>query len=255
MKKFENILITGITGLIGGIVFNDLKKDYQITGLSLRKMDAVKHFQANVDNLEEIMPAFQGQDAVIHLSADASVTASWESTLPNNIIGTYNVYEAARQNNVKRIIFASSNHTTGMFENDHPYHHIVKGEYNQVARPIQQISHTSEVRPDGYYGISKAYGENMGRYYSEQYGMSVIALRIGTVNAWNNPTKNIRHFATWLSHQDQAQLVRKSLQAPETLMFDIFYGVSNNKWRFWDIEHGGHIIGYDPEDDAEKYRS
>jgi len=254
MKKFENILITGITGLIGKIVFNDLKKDYPITGLSLEKMDTVNHFQANIDNLEEIMPAFRGQDAVIHLSADASDTASWESTLPNNIIGTYNVYEAARQNDVKRIIFASSNHTTGMFENDHPYHHIVNGEYNQVTRPLQQISHTSEVRPDGYYGVSKAYGEDMGRYYSEQYGISVIALRIGTCNAHNQP-KNIRHFATWLSHRDQAQLVRKSLQAPETLMFDIFYGVSRNKWRFWDIEHGEHVIGYDPKDNAENYRS
>ena len=78
MKKFENILITGITGLIGKIVFNDLKKDYPITGLSLEKMDTVNHFQANIDNLEEIMPAFRGQDAVIHLSADASDTASWE---------------------------------------------------------------------------------------------------------------------------------------------------------------------------------
>ena len=103
-------------------------------------------------------------------------------------------------------------------------------------------------------GISKAYGEAMGRYYSEEHGISVICLRIGTVNEWNSPARSIRHFATWLSHRDQAQLVRKSLEAPEDLRFDIFYGVSNNTWRFWDIDHPRQVVGYAPEDNAEEYR-
>lgn len=254
-QTYRKVLITGITGLIGGIVYNDLKDDYEITGLARRPMEGVRHFRGSIDKLDEILPAFEGQDAVVHLAADPSMHATWESALPNNFIGTYNVYEASRRCGVKRVIFASSNHATGMYERDHPYHHIVKGEYDKVdVWPIPQLTHRSEIRPDGYYGISKAYGEAMGRYYSEEYGLSVICLRIGTVNRWDSPTRDIRHFATWLSHRDQAQLVRNSLEAPADLKFDIFYGVSANKWRFWDIEHPREVVGYQPQDNAEEYR-
>jgi hypothetical protein len=216
-------------------------------------MEGLRHFRGSIDNLDQILPAFEGQDAVVHMAADPAQDAPWDSVLPNNLIGTYAMYEASRISGVKRIIFASSNHAAGMFERDYPYHHIVKGEYDNVELPVPQVTHR-EIRPDGNYGISKAYGEAMGRYYSEEYGISVICLRIGTVNKWNSPVKSIRHFATWLSHRDQAQLVRKSLEAPESLTFDIFYGVSGNKWRFWDIEHPKQVIGYQPEDNAEAYR-
>ena len=255
MAYHKKVLITGVTGLIGGIVFNDLKNDYELTGLARRPMEGLCHFRASIDSLEDILPAFEGQDAVVHLAADPEADAPWESVLPNNLIGTYNVYEACRIHGVKRVVFASSNHATGMYERDHPYHHIVRGEYDKVdVWPIPQVSHEAEIRPDGYYGISKAYGEATGRYYSEEFGLSVICLRIGTVNAWDSPTRSIRHFATWFSHRDQAQQVRKSLEAPEELAFDIFYGVSGNKWRFWDIEHAREVIGYEPQDNAEEYR-
>ena len=179
-----------------------------------------QHIQGSIDNLEEILPAFEGQDAVVHLAADPSDHAPWESVLPNNLIGTYNMFEASRICGVKRVIFASSNHAAGMYERDHPYRHIVTGEYDKVeVWPIPPITH-KEIRPDGYYGISKAYGEAMGRYYSEEYGISVICLRIGTVNQWDSPTRSIRHFATWFSHRDQAQLTRKSLEAPDSLAFE-----------------------------------
>jgi len=254
MPRHKKVLITGVTGLIGGIVLNDLKDEYEITGLARRPMEGIKHFRGSIDNLEEILPAFEGQDAVIHLAADVSDLAPWGSILPNNFVGTYNVYEASRICGVKRIIFASSNHAAGMFERDHPYHHIVAGEYEKVdVAAIPKITHR-EIRPDGYYGISKAYGEAMGRYYSEEYGISVICLRIGSVNDINSPTECIRYFSTWLSHRDQAQLVRKSLEAPDSVTFDIFYGVSNNKWRFWDLDHPREIIGFEPEDNAEEHR-
>jgi len=254
MAHYSKVLITGVTGLIGGVVFNDLKGDYEISGLARRPMAGLRHFRGSIDKLDEILPAFEGQDAVVHLAADPSQDASWGSVLPNNLIGTYNMYEASRICGVKRIIFASSNHAAGMYERDYPYRHIVRGEYDKVGVwPVPQITHR-EIRPDGYYGVSKAYGEAMGRYYSEEHGISVVCLRIGTVNRWNSPVRSIRHFATWLSHRDQTQLVRKSLEAPDNLAFDIFYGVSGNKWRFWDIEHPRQVIGYEPEDNAEEYR-
>jgi nucleoside-diphosphate-sugar epimerase len=255
VTRHKRVLITGVTGLIGKITLNDLKDDHELTGLARRPMEELRHFRGSIDKLDEILPAFEGQDAVVHLAADPSMYATWQSVLPNNLVGTYNVYEACRIHGVKRMVFASSNHATGMYERDHPYHHIVKGEYDKVSVwPVPKVSHKSEIRPDGYYGISKAYGEAMGRYYSEEYGISVICLRIGTVNEWDSPARNIRHYATWLSHRDQAQLIRKSLEAPDHLMFDIFYGVSNNKWRFWDFEHAREVIGYEPQDDAEEFR-
>ena len=123
------------------------------------------------------------------------------------------------------IIPPFTNHAIGMYERDHPYHHIVRGEYEKVEMwPVPQVTHEAEVRPDGYYGISKAYGEAMGRHYSEQFGISVICLRIGTVNDWDSPVRNIRHFATWFSHRDQARQIRRSLEAPVDVTYDIFYG-------------------------------
>ncbi len=255
MLKYNKVLITGVTGLIGRIVLEELKGDRDLTGLARRPMQDIRHHQGDISDLQSILPAFEGQDAVVHLAADPSDTAPWDSVLPNNLVGTYNALEACRIHGVKRMVFASSNHTTGMYEKDHPYHHIVKGEYEQVnVWPVPQVTHMSAVRPDGYYGVSKAYGEALGRYYSEEHGISVICLRIGSVVAWDNPTRNIRHFATWQSHRDLAQQVRKSLDAPEEVRFDIFYGVSDNKWRFWDTDHARDSIGYQPTDNAEVFR-
>ena len=158
MTHYNKVLITGITGLIGRIVLDDLKGDYDLTGLARRPMEEVRHFRGDISDLDAILPAFEGQDAVVHLAADPSQFAPWDSVLPHNLVGTYNALEACRIHGVKRMIFASSNHAVGMYERDHPYHHIVKGEYEKVdVSPIPQVTHTSPVRPDGFYGISKAY--------------------------------------------------------------------------------------------------
>ena len=109
------------------------------------------------------------------------------------------------------------------------------------------------IRPDGPYGIGKAFGEAAGRYYSDVHGLSVICLRIGTLNRESRPT-SVRHFATLLTHRDLVQLVRRCIDAPDDLRFAIFYGVSDNKWRFWDISNARDLIGYAPQDDAERWR-
>ena len=255
MQQHNKVLITGVTGLIGQIVLNELKGDYDLTGLARRSMEDIRHFRGDISDLQTILPAFEGQDAVVHLAADPDQNGPWDSILPNNLVGIYNALEACRIHGVRRMVFASSNHATGMYERDHPYHHIVEGQYDRVdVWPIPQVTHQSEVRPDGYYGASKAYGEALGRYYSEEHGISVICLRIGSVVAWDNPTRSIRNFATWQSHRDLAQQVRKSVESPDSVRFDIFYGVSDNKWRFWDIEHARDVIGYRPKDNAEDFR-
>ena len=200
-----------------------------------------------------MLPYFKNIDTVIHLAANAPVTTPWADALRNNINGTRNVYEACIKQGVKRVVFASSNHTVGLYENDEPYKNIVSGKYQGLSPGcFTYVDHTSPIRPDSNYGISKAFGEAMGRYYSEVFGLEVACLRIGTLNKIDNPTQDVRHYATWLSHNDAAQLFSLCIDKP--LKYEIFYGVSNNKWKFWDISYAHRIIGYLPKDNAENWR-
>ena len=109
----------------------------------------------------------------------------WEDVLHNNIVGTYNVFEAARQAGVSRVVFASSNHVIGMYELDG-----APGLYE--TDDDRSYDHTAEQRPDSLYGVSKAYGEALGRMYMERYGLRVFCLRIGAVRAHDDPTMRDR---------------------------------------------------------------
>lgn len=253
-KDISRILITGASGLIGTVLLNHLPEKYTLSSLDITTAPGIESTTANITNLEDIMSAFTNMDAVIHLAADASNVSEWDSVLPNNIVGTFNVFEAARLNKVRRIVFASSNHTVGMYELDHPYSNVVRGDYDNLSPgEFPRIDHKSPVRPDGYYGVSKQYGELLGRYYHDRYGLEFACLRIGTVRAENNPLGSVRYFATLCTHRDISQLVQKCLET-ENLGFDVFYGVSNNTWRFWDIDHARERVGYEPLDDAEQWR-
>ncbi len=251
-----NLLITGSNGLIGTTLSQALGSLFNVSGFDVTDPPAestVPTTVADGSDLDAIMPAFKGIDAVVHLAANAPVETPWPDVLKNNIATTHNVYEAARQNGVKRLVFASSNHAVGLFENDEPYKSIVAGNYSGLEPGgFTRVDNAVPVRPDSDYGISKVFGEATGRYYSERFGLEVACLRIGTVNPINSPVQSVRHMATWLSHRDMVQLVEKCLTEP--LKFEIFYGISNNTWRFWDIEHGAKVIGYAPEDDAENWR-
>ena len=158
----------------------------------------------------------------------------------------------ARLNGVKKYIYASSNHVTGMYESDKPYADIISGDYSKIGT-YPRITSDMPIRPDGYYGVGKAFGESLGRYYSENHDMSLICLRIGTVNQENKPL-NIRQFATLLTHSDLIHLTECCISALEDVRFAIYYGVSKNKWRIWDISNAVEEIGYHPKDDAEYYR-
>jgi nucleoside-diphosphate-sugar epimerase len=255
MSEIRKVLVTGAGGLIGGIVRRSLGGAYALSGLDRASLENFDSLVADISDLQAILPAFQSIDAVVHLAADAGNEAPWDSILPNNIVGTYNVFEAARIGGVKRVVFASSNHATGMYERSHPYSAIVAGRCEGLtpgAYPM--VDHQMPIRPDGYYGVAKQYGESLARYYYEEYGMSFACLRIGTVNRDNNPLADVRQFATLCTHRDIAQLVRLCLEAPD-LGFEIFYGVSDNTWRFWDIDHATERVGYAPEDDAESWRA
>ena len=249
----KNILVTGMSGLIGSAVRNRLESKYTLRALNRRHVSGLECYQADIANLEEIQPAFDKQDVVVHLAAVADGGATWDDLLAPNIIGTYNVFEAARHAGVKRIIYASSGSTISDWERESPYGAIVKGDYNQVSENWPKLTHESITRPSGLYGCTKVWGEALARHFSDTYDISVICLRIGAVNRENRPTSP-RHFSVWCSQDDIAQMVEKCIEAPDDLQFDTFFVVSDNKWSYRDISHSQQVVGYQPQDAAEEHR-
>jgi uronate dehydrogenase len=184
-----------------------------------------------VTDTGKLEKAMAGIDCVVHL-AGMSVEAAWEHVLPLNIEGCYNVFEAARRSGVKRMVFASSNHAIG-------FHRRERFIDNNVVP-----------RPDTRYGVSKVFGEALGRLYADKYGLSVACLRIGSFLTPDRPTET-RHLLTWISHRDRVQLVRRCIDYPN-YHFVIIYGVSNNLRNRWDNSNV-KFLGYRPEDDSEVF--
>jgi uronate dehydrogenase len=172
-----------------------------------------------------------GIDAVVHLGG-ISTEQPFDAVLQANIVGVYNLYEAARRNGVKRIVFASSNHVTGFYRQD------------------EVIDATMPVRPDGYYGLSKAFGENLARFYFDRYGIESVCLRIGS--SFPEP-KDRRMLSTWLSYDDLERLVLACLTTP-VVGHSIVYGMSDNKATWWDNTPARHL-GFKPQDSSEPFRA
>jgi uronate dehydrogenase len=249
----RRVLITGAGGLIGGILRRGLGSDYELSGLDARRR-LVRGRARNMRRLRSVIGLFADQETVVDLAANADAAAGWSAVYENNLLATYNAFEASRRSGVRRVIFASSNHVTGLYEQDAPYDAIVAGRYEGLDRnEIPLLGSDAPIRPDGLYAVGKAFGEALGRYYAEEHGLSVICLRIGTVNAAGRPTRP-RHFATLLTHADLVRLFRSAIEVPQDLGYGIFYGVSNNTWRFWNLEDARESLGYVPEDDAERWR-
>ena len=254
MHKRNNILITGSSGLIGQILLQNLPLEHTITGLDITESSDDRTSVANLQNLNEIKHHYSNVDTVIDLAGISNLEADWNQIYSNNIPVTYNSFEAAKQSNVKRIIYASSNHVTGLYEYETPYSDIISGNYHKVDHSkLNHINSGFKIKPDSPYGIGKSFGESVAKYYSEKFGISVICLRIGTVNKYNRPM-DTRQFATLLTHRDLVQLVSKSINAKPNIKYEIFYGVSNNKWRIWDLTESAAKISYEPRDSTESHR-
>ena len=255
MADKKHVLVTGLSGLVGTALRSDFEDRYELSSLSrygTDGMDDSHNFKGNIAELDTIIPAFEGQHTVVHLAADRSANANWESALRNNFVGVYNVYEAAKRTGVKRVVFGSSQHAIGGFYQDEPYKTILAGNFDQVKRPFKLIDETVPIRPDGYYGASKAYAEGLGSYYSEFHGISSINIRIGWTISNDNPTSNGGGLAMWLSHRDTAQIHVKAVDAPDSLMYTVVFAMSNNYWNIFSLEKARKVLGYEPQDDAGK---
>ena len=251
----RRVLITGAAGLIGTVLMRGLEGRYAVSGI-----DCARRRPANVMRMDlakrkpDDLAGYDGADAVIDLAGIPDTATPWEAVWKNNIPATMNSLETARRAGVRRYVFASSNHVTGMYERELPWSSIVAGDYAGLdPDAVPQIRASCPMRPDSAYAVGKALGEAATRWYSETHGLSGICLRIGTVNRADRPLE-ARHFATLLTHADLLRLVECALAAPEDLRFGVYYGVSRNTWRFWDISAAAADIGYDPRDDAEQFR-
>jgi len=251
----KKVLITGMSGLIGGLLRSYLEKEggYELSALNRRSVEGVECLQADIADLEAIKPAFVGKDVVVHLSAHIRPEC-WEPMLKSNIIGTYNVYEAARLAGVKRVVFASTGDTIRGWDldPDAPYGAITSGRYEEAPETWPMITH-EVVRPRGLYGASKVWGEALGRHFSDQYGLSVLCLRLGAVYPGDRP-KRVRDYSTFLSQRDVLDITQRCIDAPDSLLYDIFFATSDNKWAYRDLEHPGRVLGWKPRDSAESYR-
>jgi nucleoside-diphosphate-sugar epimerase len=249
------VLVTGMSGLIGGLLRDHLEKTggYELSALNRRPVEGIPCLQADIADLDAISPAFAGIDVVVHLAAFTGEDIdSWEGNLSGNIIGPYNVYEAARLAGVKRVIFASSGNAIRGFANVEPYKAIAEGRYDDVPKDFKKITH-EQVRPEGVYGAAKIWGEALGRHFSDVYGLSVLCVRIGAVRPEDHPA-NIHEYSVYLSHGDVVQMLQKCIDAPDDLKYDIFFAISDNKWGYRDLEHPREVIGFVPQDSVDVFR-
>jgi uronate dehydrogenase len=229
----KTILITGAAGDVGTHLRRELAGKYvlRVSDLrSLKKINKEEQFvRADISKMSDALRITKGVDAIVHLGG-YSVEGPWEGILNANIVGCYNMFEAARRNDVKRILFPTSNHAVGFYRRD------------------QTIDHRVYPRPDSRYGVSKVFGEALGSLYADKYGMEIFCMRIGNVN----PVPiDKRRLSILFTPRDLAQLVTIGIERPG-IRFEIVYGISKNK-RAWYDNGNAYRLGYQPQDDAETW--
>jgi uronate dehydrogenase len=230
----QKILITGAAGDVGTRLRKLLKGVYSLRVSDIRKpadLGADDEFvAADLGDYEQTKQITAGIDGIVHLGG-YSVEGPWETIHKSNIVGCYNLFEAAYRSGVKRIVFASSNHAVGFYPRD------------------RKIGVDVTVRPDSRYGVSKAFGEAVGALYADKHGLRVTCIRIGNVN--DKPLDK-RRLSIWVKPEDLAQLIRIGLEHPD-IRFEIFYGVSDNEAGWWDNSNARRF-GYRPQFRSEIFR-
>ncbi len=231
----QNVVVTGASGGIGTRLRRLLKGVYpniRWTDIAPPKDLAPDEnfIKADLARMDEVEAAIEGAQGIVHFGG-FSVEGPWETILQSNIIGCYNLFEAARRKGIERIVFASSNHAVGFYPR------------NRV------IDATVPVRPDSRYGVSKAFGEALGALYAYKHGLRVTCLRIG--NFADMPADQ-RRLSIWIKPEDLVQLIRIGLEHPD-IRYEIFYGASDNECAWWD-NSAAFKFGYRPQGKAEDFR-
>jgi NAD+ dependent glucose-6-phosphate dehydrogenase len=241
----DPVLLTGSEGRVGSAILGDLESKYEWRLLDREPPAAEpshEFFVADITDYDAVYEAVDGAGAVIHLAGDPRPEAPWNSVLGNNIDGTHTVLQAAVDAGVDTFVFASSNHAVGAYE-------------TEERRPDLYQSHdefrldgTELPRPGNLYGVSKAAGETLGRYYHDEFDISVACVRIGNLTEGHPPIDYERGQAMWLSYRDCAHLFDCCLTADYG--YEIVYGISDNDRKYYSIERAREVLGYDPQDNS-----
>ena len=231
----QTVLVTGASGGIGTRLRRLLKGVYPHLRLSDLKVPAglaadEDFVTADLADLAAVERVVDGVDGIVHLGGH-SIEGSWETILSANIVGCYNLFEAARRKGVARIVFASSNHAVGFYPR------------------TRRIGVDGHVRPDSRYGVSKAFGEALGALYAFKHGLRVTCIRIG--NFGDEPVDR-RRLSIWLKPEDLVQLVRIGLEHPD-IRYEVFFGASDNARGWWDNAEAFRY-GYRPQGRSEDFR-
>ncbi|MES2007272.1 MAG: NAD(P)-dependent oxidoreductase [Pseudomonadota bacterium] len=231
----HRILLTGAGGKLGVILRSRLKRYADIVRLSdIAELGSAlaqeEVMRCDLADGAAVHALVEGVDAIVHMGG-VSVERPFEEILPANIQGTYNIYEAARRHGVRRVVFASSNHVIGYYR---------QGEVLDANVPL---------RPDGYYGVSKAFGEQLSRFYFDRYGIETVCLRIGS--SYPEPADR-RMLVTWLGYDDLEQLICRAIFVPK-IGYAIVYGASANRETWWDNRQAAGL-GFAPVECSEPFR-
>lgn len=247
-----NIAVTGAGGRVGEHVLEALERDHEVTPVNRSDVDGWETTIADITNYEALVEAFEGFDHVVHLAAQSASEADWDEVYEPNIQGTWNVYRAAVENDVERVVFASSNHVTHMYNMDDP------AEPRSQAPPdeCRPVTADDPARPSGPYGITKVTGEAIGSYYADRFDLDVVNLRIGWVLSRDDlrarQDGDLGEYARimWLSPRDCRDGIRKSITAdlsenPLTVNL-----LSENQERYLSLTKTMRRLNYRPQDDS-----
>ena len=254
MVAKPKVLITGASGLIGSLVIRDLSDRYDFSGLSRRPVAGIVHTQADITDPVAMRKAAAGMDMVLHLAAETQDYDNWDKVMANTMGGTLNMFRAAQEAGVKRVVFMSTGSTMCGYEwyKGSPYGKLAANDLQSLPPGEKMLTHTDPPRPDSFYAVGKLFGENTGRLFSDHYGLSVICIRLGAVLIGDKP-EMVRHFPGYLAQTDAVQMVGKCLGAPESIRFDIFDAISDNSRRWRDTDHAKNLIGWRPTSSSDSF--
>ena len=288
----RNVLVTGPYGEAGEAILEHLygREEYEFTFLNRSDHPEYETHVADVADYDAIRPAFDGQDAVVHLAAQSDAGAGLEEIVDPNIVGTDNVLRAMDDAGVEKLVYASSQRVMGLYEEDHAPA-LYEEDY-----PLT-LDHESLPMPDGYYGASKEFGEHLCRLavrrntsVEQAYSLRISSVRTAEYDhpygdaergvdrgeedvlteddevwdqsqtgSWERDSERYQEMvdrlkATWTSQRDFAHLIECCLRV-ETVSYDVFYAVSDNAARWFDTDHAKAVLGYDPQDDAAEWNA
>lgn len=236
-SKVHRLLLTGAAGGLGKVLrerlrpYADVLRLSDVAGMAPARDASEEVVVCDLADKQAVDALVADCDAIVHMGG-VSVERPFEEVLEANIKGIFNLYEAARRHGVKRVVFASSNHVIGFYKQN------------------EKIDANVRRRPDGYYGLSKSFGEDMASFYFDRYGIETVSMRIGS--SFPEP-KDRRMMSSWLSYDDLVQLIEKGLFTPN-VGHTVVYGASNNRDGWWDNHAAAHL-GFVPKDSSEPWRA